>query len=215
MNQDIAQLRRDYAGASLAFDSTPASPFPLFSEWLSAAVDTEKDDANAMTLATVDNNQMPHARIVLLKGFDEQGFVFYTNYQSHKGSELAGNPVAAIVFWWPTLQRQVRVEGHVEQVEKALSDRYFESRPRDSQLGAWVSQQSVEIPGRRWLEERQARFESAFDNVPVERPAHWGGYRIKPHMIEFWQGQPNRLHDRLRFRRRSETAQWDKTHLAP
>ncbi|WP_048307339.1 pyridoxamine 5'-phosphate oxidase [Halomonas sp. PR-M31] len=213
MTHDIADVRRNYSGSSLDTATTPDSPMPLFQEWLDEALTQETDDANAMTLATVDGQGLPHARIVLLKGFDERGFVFYTNYQSHKGSELANVPQAAIVFWWPTVQRQVRIEGHVHQVDALESDRYFESRPRNSQLGAWTALQSVEIPDREWLEERSQRFEKVYEGQSVTRPRHWGGYRVVPEMIEFWQGQPDRLHDRVRYRLYDQG--WFKARLAP
>lgn len=212
---NISDLRRDYTGDALDRDNTPETPWPLFSEWLNAALESERDDANVMTLATADNEGAPHARIVLLKGFDEHGMVFYTSYQSHKGSELGTCPHAALVFWWPGLQRQVRVEGHVEQVSNEMSDEYFHSRPRGSQLGAWISQQSVEIPDRQWLEERTRRFESAYQDGEIDRPPHWGGYRVVPNMIEFWQGQPSRLHDRIRYRLKTSDGQWLKSRLAP
>ncbi|MFC0268376.1 pyridoxamine 5'-phosphate oxidase [Kushneria aurantia] len=212
---NLSDIRRDYTGEFLDHDNTPETPWPLFSEWLNAAVESDRDDANVMTLATADNSGMPHARIVLLKDFDEHGLVFYTGYQSHKGSELANRPNAALVFWWPGLQRQVRVEGRVEQVSADQSDAYFHSRPRNSQLGAWISQQSVEIPDRQWLNDRTRRFESAYDNREVERPPHWGGYRVIPEMMEFWQGQASRLHDRIRYRWRSTEKSWLKSRLAP
>lgn len=213
MNRDIAGIRRDYTGDNLDSATTPDSPFPLFRQWLELAVEQEEDDANAMTLATTDAQGLPHARIVLLKGFDERGMVFYTSYQSHKGSELANTPYAALVFWWPKLQRQVRIEGAVEQTEPEESDRYFQTRPRSSQLGTWISQQGVEIPDRDWLEERKHRFEQVYDSQEVERPSHWGGYRVIPEVIEFWQGQRSRLHDRIRYRQRDD--EWFKARLAP
>lgn len=214
MNRDISDVRHEYSGHGIDPDNTPGTPFPLFSEWLRAALEVDSEDANAMTLATVDAEGTPHARIVLLKGFDESGMVFYTNYQSHKGSELEHAPKAALVFWWPKLSRQVRIEGAVERVEAELSDQYFASRPRDSQLGAWVSQQSVEIPDRRWLEERWNRFAQAYRDQPVERPPHWGGLRLVPELIEFWQGQSNRLHDRVRYHRQAD-GDWRRVRLAP
>lgn len=213
MTRDIADIRRDYEGGRLDEDLAPTTPLPLFDDWLTLALDAEGDDGNAMTLATVDSQGLPHARILLLKGYDERGLVFYTNYHSHKGSELANVPYAALVFWWPSLSRQIRIEGTVEQVSARESDDYFASRPRASQLGAWVATQSVEIPDRQWIEEREARFERAYEGQQISRPAHWGGYRLVPQMFEFWQGQPSRLHDRLRYQFRD--GRWSRYRLAP
>ncbi|KXS39312.1 MAG: pyridoxamine 5'-phosphate oxidase [Halomonadaceae bacterium T82-2] len=213
MTTDIADVRRNYTGDHLDIRNTPDSPVTLFEDWLAQALKQENDDANAMTLATVDSLGMPHARIVLLKGLDERGLVFYTSYQSHKGAELANVPHAALVFWWPVLQRQVRVEGRVVQVADGESDRYFQSRPRASQLSAWISQQGVEIPDREWLEERRHRFEQLYTDQSIDRPPHWGGYRVEPEVFEFWQGQSDRLHDRLRYRRHDND--WIKVRLAP
>lgn len=216
MNRDIADVRRTYSGDGLSLANTPLEPFELFQEWLTSALSADDNDANAMTLSTVDSQGKPHARIVLLKGCDSEGFVFYTNYQSHKGSELANVPFAALTFWWPAMERQVRIEGSVEKVAEATSDQYFASRPKESQLGAWVSQQSVEIPDREWLSERQGRFEQVYATTEVPRPEHWGGYRVVPEMIEFWQGQPSRLHDRVRYQRLdTEDGKWHKQLLAP
>ncbi|QJQ96625.1 MULTISPECIES: pyridoxamine 5'-phosphate oxidase [Halomonadaceae] len=212
MVRDIADIRRDYEGGRLDAATTPASPLPLFQEWLKLAMQDEAD-ATAMTLATVDSQGLPHARIVLLKGCEETGMVFYTNYHSHKGSELANVPHAALVFWWPSQSRQVRIEGRVEQVPAQESDSYFSRRPRGSQLGAWIATQSVEIPDRQWLEERQKRYEQVYSEQDITRPAHWGGYRLVPEMVEFWQGQPDRLHDRIRYQLRDE--QWSKFRLSP
>lgn len=214
MIHDIADIRRNYTGDRLDVVTSPDSPWPLFEDWLALALEEEPYDPNAMTLATVDSQGLPHARIVLLKGFDERGFVFFSNYQSHKGSELANVPHAALVFWWPKSQRQIRIEGQVSQVEADESEEYFQSRPRNSQLSAWISQQSVEIPDRSWLEERKHRFEQVYDGQPVNRPKHWGGYRITPNMIEFWQGQSDRLHDRLRYSQHDQH-DWLKVRLAP
>ncbi|MDO6786692.1 pyridoxamine 5'-phosphate oxidase [Cobetia marina] len=216
MNRDIADVRRTYSGDGLNLDNTPSEPFEQFQEWLTSALSADDNDANVMTLSTVDSQGKPHARIVLLKGYDAQGFIFYTNYQSHKGSELANVPHAALTFWWPAMERQVRIEGRVEKVSDATSDHYFASRPKESQLGAWVSQQSVEIPDRDWLSERQGRFEKVYADSDVPRPEHWGGYRVVPEMIEFWQGQPSRLHDRVRYQRLdTEDNEWHKVMLAP
>ncbi|WP_447528882.1 pyridoxamine 5'-phosphate oxidase [Vreelandella sp. TE19] len=213
MTRNIADVRRDYEGNHLEEANTPDNPFELFNQWLNEALESDGEDANAMTLATVDSQGRPHARVVLLKGVDE-GLVFYTNYHSHKGSELSNVPFAAATFWWPGLSRQVRVEGPVEQVSAEESDAYFQSRPRGSQLGAWIATQSVVIPNRKWIEERQVRFEHVYDGQPISRPVHWGGYRIQPEMIEFWQGQPSRLHDRVRFERQNE-GPWSRFRLAP
>lgn len=213
MTRNIADIRRDYEGGRLEEGMVPAEPMVLFDEWLTLALDAEGEDGNVMTLATVDSQGLPHARIVLLKGYDERGLVFYTNYHSHKGSELTNVPYAALVFWWPSLGRQIRVEGRVEPVSDEESDAYFNSRPRASQLGAWVATQSVVIPDRLWIEERQHRFEQAYEGQDIPRPGHWGGYRVTPDMIEFWQGQPSRLHDRIRYEFRDEA--WRSFRLAP
>lgn len=213
MTRDIADIRRDYEGGSLDESRVPADPLTMFDEWFALARDTDPDDANTMTLATVDSQGLPHARVVLLKGFDQRGMVFFTNYNSHKGSELANVPQAALTFWWPQLARQVRIEGSVEQVSEAESDEYFASRPRGSQLGAWIATQSVVIPDRNWIEERQQRFEQAYEGQEIPRPVHWGGYRVNPEMIEFWQGQPSRLHDRVRYQLRDDN--WEVVRLAP
>jgi len=213
MTRKIADIRRDYEGGQLDESDTPDTPMGMFDEWLTLALEAEGDDGNVMTLATADSQGRPHARVVLLKGTDDQGLVFYTNYHSHKGSELTNVPHAALVFWWPSLSRQVRVEGRVEQVAPAESDAYFATRPRGSQLGAWVATQSVVIPNRSWLAEREQRFERAYEGQEIPRPIHWGGYRVVPDMIEFWQGQPSRLHDCIRYERRDGS--WNRFRLAP
>ncbi|ALM52536.1 pyridoxamine 5'-phosphate oxidase [Halomonas huangheensis] len=213
MTRDIADIRRDYEGGSLDESGVPQDPLSMFDDWFALARDADPDDANAMTLATADSQGLPHARVVLLKGFDERGMVFFTNYNSHKGSELANVPKAALTFWWPRLSRQVRIEGSVERVSEEESDEYFSSRPRGSQLGAWIATQSVVIPNRTWIEERQQRFEQAYEGQEIPRPVHWGGYRVSPEMIEFWQGQPSRLHDRVRYERRD--GNWEVMRLAP
>ena len=213
MTRNISDIRRDYEGGQLDESQATDDPMPLFEEWLTLALESEGLDGNAMTLATVDSQGRPHARVVLLKGVDDNGFVFYTNYHSHKGSELTNVPRAALTFWWPSLSRQVRIEGNVEQVSEQESDEYFASRPRASQLGAWIATQSVVIPDRSWIEERKSRFEQAYEGQEINRPVHWGGYRVIPEMIEFWQGQPSRLHDRIRYEHRDGA--WHHFRLAP
>jgi pyridoxamine 5'-phosphate oxidase len=194
--------------------AAPENPYVLFAEWYLAAEATGIPEPSAMTLATATADGVPDARMVLMRGFDERGFAFYTNYQSRKASQLDQNPQAALVFYWGELSRQVRVVGKVEKVTAEESDTYFQSRPRGNQLGAWSSPQSQIIPSRLFLEERlEALSHQYAAGQAVPRPPHWGGYRVLPTTIEFWQGQPNRLHDRLRYRRDGE--RWTIERLAP
>lgn len=193
--------------------SAPAHPITLFHDWYESARPGMTGEPGAMTLATADASGQPSARVVLLKEFDERGFVFYTNYESRKSTQLDANPRAALLFWWPAAQRQVRVEGHVEKVSEAESDNYFASRPRLSQIGAWASEQSRRIDAREMLDERVRVYEEKFAGVPVPRPPHWGGWRVVPDIIEFWQERPNRLHDRLRYRRNDDA--WTIERLSP
>lgn len=190
-------------------------PFQLFNDWFAEARRTEPADPNAMTLATVDAEGMPDARIVLLKSHDAQGFVFYTNYESQKGAELAANPRACLNFHWKSLQRQVRLRGRVEKVTPAEADAYFVSRPRLSKLGAWASDQSRPLAERSVLEARLAEAESRFPTAEVPRPAHWSGFRLVPQSFEFWREMPYRLHDRLIFARTGEDGAWGTSRLFP
>jgi pyridoxamine 5'-phosphate oxidase len=213
----IAHLRRDYRLATLTETGVATSPFEQFGKWFHEALAAELPEANAMTLATVDCTvegvARPSTRIVLIKEFDERGFVFFTNYASRKGRELAANPWASLSFYWTLLERQVRIEGRVEQVSGEQADAYFATRPLESRLGAWASPQSQVIEGRQWLEDNLARTAERFgDQVP--RPPHWGGYRVVPDSIEFWQGRPSRLHDRLLYRVLPDGG-WRVERLAP
>jgi pyridoxamine 5'-phosphate oxidase len=210
---DVASLRQDYTRAGLSESDADADPLRFFHRWFDEALASDVAEPNAMTLATVDGEGQPAARIVLLKGLDERGFVFYTNYESRKGEEMAAHPHAALVFWWQELERQVRIEGTVEKVTAEESDAYFASRPRGSRLGAWVSDQSRPIADRSVLEEKLDEVESRYAEQAVPRPPHWGGYRVVPALLEFWQGRPSRLHDRLEYTR--APGGWTVRRLAP
>lgn len=215
MNGDtsIIGLRSDYALQGLGEADLDPNPFAQFGRWLNDALAAGLPEPNAMTLATATPEAIPAARIVLLRGMDERGFVFFTNYESRKGAELGTNPNAALVFFWVALQRQVRVEGTVELISESESDNYFNSRPRGSQLGAWASPQSQILSGRDRLEQRVQELELQFEGRDVPRPPFWGGFRVRPSLIEFWQGRTSRLHDRLRYRRDND--QWLIERLAP
>ncbi|MBU3577738.1 pyridoxamine 5'-phosphate oxidase [Polynucleobacter sp. UK-Kesae-W10] len=208
----IAQLRKNYTFGQLLETEVPHSPLPLFQLWFDQAVKAQCPEPNAMTLATADQAGNPSARIVLLKGADENGFSFFTNYESQKGKDLAIRPEAALLFHWHELERQVRIKGVVERVSPAESDAYFHSRPPASRIGAWASPQSAAIPNREFLEEAEKRFKAEFGEAPP-RPAHWGGYRLRPTEVEFWQGRPSRLHDRIHYQWNNN--QWRINRLAP
>lgn len=215
MTNNIEHLRQEYGEAGLEPEDLSPDPIIQFAEWLQEAINQQILEPNAMTLATVDGQGRPSARIVLLKGFDADGFVFYTNYQSRKGEEIRLNPNAALVFFWAALERQVRVEGVIEKVDAPTSDRYFLSRPPGSQIGAAASPQSRVIPSRQVLDEAaKALAEKYGENGGLSRPEHWGGYVVKPQAIEFWQGRKSRLHDRIRYRLLPGGA-WEKDRLAP
>ena len=210
---DIAALRQEYRLAGLSEVDAAPDPFAQFSQWLADALVSGIPEPNAMVLATVDETGAPSARTVLLKGVDERGFVFFTNRNSRKGRELAARPVAALTFPWISVARQVTVQGTVDPLPDAQSDAYFATRPRGSQVAAWASQQSEVLAGRELLEAAMAEAEQRFGDDPVPRPPHWGGYRVTPTEVEFWQGRPDRLHDRLRYRRSGEA--WTVERLWP
>jgi len=209
---DIAQLRKSYERAALDEEASQADPLLQFGQWLEEAISARLPEPNAMTLATVGADGRPSTRVVLIKGWDARGIVWYTNYLSRKGRELAGNPHAALQFHWVELERVVRIEGRVEKVTDEESDRYYASRPLDSRIGAWASPQSEVIASRAVLVANAARY-GAQHLMNPSRPPHWGGYRLSPDRVEFWQGRPSRLHDRLRYR--LDGGRWVRERLAP
>lgn len=213
MSSSIAAIRKDYKLQTLTEADVAPDAFAQFTKWWQEAVQSDIDEVNAMTLATATPDGQPDARIVLLKGYDERGFVFFTNYNSSKGQQLAANSRACLVLFWKELERQVRISGTVQQVSAADSDAYFNSRPAGSRIGAWASPQSTVIPGRELIEQNTVNFTQQFVEAAIPRPPHWGGYVVQPLQIEFWQGRPSRLHDRIRYTKK-ETG-WLVERLAP
>ncbi|RZK43235.1 MAG: pyridoxamine 5'-phosphate oxidase [Pedobacter sp.] len=211
--ESIQNLRQDYRSAQLAESDINANPIKQFEKWFTDALAAQLYEPNVMTLATADKTGKPNARIVLLKGFDENGFSFYTNYLSTKGKELKKNPQACLVFFWAELERQVRIEGKVEKLDKETSEAYFNSRPKGSQIGAIASPQSQIITERETLEKKVEELTSTYSNKIVPKPAHWGGYIVKPTSIEFWQGRSSRLHDRIKYD--LVNGKWQTNRLAP
>lgn len=210
----VADLRESYKKKGLYEKSIEKNPFGLFDQWFNFAIKESVLEPNAMTLATADENGFPSARIVLLKDYNEKGFVFFTNYNSKKGTHLSKNPNAALVFWWGKLARQIRVEGKVEKISEEESKEYFHSRPIGSQIGAIISNQSKVIPNYNFLEEKFEEAKVQLKDTNIEKPEYWGGYRIVPRMLEFWQGSENRLHHRLRFSKTNDN-DWRIERLAP
>ena len=214
MKLKVADMRESYYIDSLNENTIERNPIKLFEIWFNYAIEKKVLEPNAMTLATADKNGKPSARIVLLKDYSEEGFVFFTNYNSIKGNQLEKNPNAALVFWWGTLAKQIRIEGSVEKTSTKESDEYFNSRPRGNQLGAIVSDQSQPVQSYSYLESEFEKISRKYKEKKVVRPNYWGGYRVIPDMIEFWQGRENRLHDRLRFTK-TDINQWRLERLSP
>ena len=213
MPRDVADLRKEYTCAGLSESDAAADPVEQFRRRFDAALDAGLHEPNAMTVATAARDGRPSARVVLLKGFDTRGFVFYTNYEGRKGRELEENPRAALLFYWGELERQVRIEGTVSRASEEESDAYYASRPRGSRLGAWASEQSRTVEGREVLEYRIGDLEAQYEGREVPRPPFWGGYRVRPEVVEFWQGRENRLHDRIVYR--WEDGRWEIERLQP
>ena len=212
MKTSVAHLRKDYSLKSLDERDVDPDPLAQFGKWLDEAIRAEALEPTAMNLSTVDERGRPAGRIMLLKGVDERGFVFFSNYGSRKGRDLACHPSAALTFLWKELERQVRIEGTIEKVDAAQSDAYYEVRPLGSRIGAWASPQSEVVENRAWLEKRVQEFAAKYGEHPP-RPAHWGGYRVIPDALEFWQGRQSRLHDRIAYR--LENGKWTRSRLAP
>ena len=212
--QELADLRREYSREELDETSVDSDPFVQFGKWMNEAIASEMLDATAMVLSTVDAENRPSSRVVLLKGFDERGFRFFTNYESFKGKQLEENPRACLVFFWKELERQVRITGLVKKVNTAVSDEYYKSRPVGSQVGAHVSPQSQVIESREWLTTREFELLKEYEGKEVNRPPFWGGYCVQPVTVEFWQGRPNRLHDRIQYSLQGN-AEWKIERLAP
>ena len=214
MAAKIADIRKNYSQKKLSEEKVNPHPLKQFAKWWKQAVKSNLEEANAMTLATASPDGFPSARIVLLKDFDEKGFTFFTNYNSFKGQQLSENPKACLVFFWKELERQVRITGLVEKISEEANNEYFYSRPVDSQLGAIASPQSQVIESREWLDQKYMQLKKEMKKSNIQRPSNWGGYMVKPVIIEFWQGRPGRLHDRLQYTLQ-ESGQWIMERLAP
>jgi len=210
---NVAALRKNYTKGGIVDSNLPDSPIAFFKTWLDEAVKSEVMEPNAMSLATADKDGTPNVRMVLLKGIEGETIHFYTNYESEKGKELADNPQASVAFWWPELERQVRISGSVEKISEKESTDYFHSRPRESQIGAWSSNQSREVMNRVDLQNRYEKIKKKFEGADIPKPEFWGGYQINIKKIEFWQGRPGRLHDRIKYVKNSE--EWTKSRLQP
>lgn len=212
-NEKLQKLREEYSKSSLDESDVNKNPFRQFEQWMNEAITSQVPEPNAMTLATVDGSGKPHARVVLLKGLEDGGLVFYTNYASAKGRELAQNPHASLNFLWLELERQVRIEGKVQKLSREESEAYFKQRPHESQLGALVSNQTAEVPNREFLEQSFSKVKQQYANKPVPMPETWGGYKLTPELFEFWQGRHSRLHDRIKYE--GSGSHWKIKRLAP
>jgi pyridoxamine 5'-phosphate oxidase len=212
--KDIENLRQDYNAASLSETDVDTNPMRQFDKWFNEAINYNVHEPNAMTLATATHDGRPSARIVLLKGFSEDGFKFYTNYLSRKGKEISKNPLGALVFFWGDMERQIRIEGTIEKLDRDYSEKYFHTRPKLSQISAMASPQSQEISGREQLEQKIAQLETEYIDTEVPKPSFWGGYILKPRLIEFWQGRRSRLHDRIVYKK-TDNKNWKIVRLAP
>lgn len=215
MEKDLSNYRKIYKKSELSIKEVPENPIELFQKWFFEVEEFGGDvEANAMTVSTIGTDGIPNSRIVLLKRYTWEGFIFYTNYNSQKGKAIEQNPSICLSFFWHNIERQVIIKGKAEKIPENLSDGYFESRPDGSKLGAWASNQSEAVPSRKYLDERLASFEKKYENKEIPRPKHWGGYIVKPTSIEFWQGRPNRMHDRIKFTLQ-ENYDWKIERLAP
>src|SRR6056297_221663 len=213
VKRNLADIRREYTQMALSKKDVLSSPLKQFDRWFEEALHSEIREPTAMNLSTASNEGEVSSRIVLLKNFDEQGFVFYSNYKSRKAIQIENNNNVALLFFWPELERQIRIEGKAKKLPEHNSDQYIDSRPENSKIGAWASRQSTEIPDRKYLERKKADFEKKFSNQKIQRPDYWGGYLVMPHRYEFWQGRENRLHDRIEYKK--ESNEWKIKRLAP
>ena len=212
---DIASIREDYLMASLHESDVDKNPVIQFQQWFEQALQANVHEMNAMILGTIDENNKPHSRVVLLKGIEENSFIFFTNYHSHKAKNIDRNPNISSLFFWHELQRQVRIEGVATKISEQASEIYFASRPRESQIGAWASHQSEKLDNRETLEQRMKELEKQYENKIVPKPPHWGGFAVTPSCIEFWQGRANRLHDRILYNKINEIGLWNICRLNP